>query len=106
MGRFLSYLRSQQRSISPIAFFLWLVFSLLLSIPLVKYGLDTAYHLEGGVAFDISNPRNLAMIAGALLLLLPIIFVESIAVFLRSGDIRKYYLQFSGVLGLILGVRP
>ena len=95
--------RGLKGEIPPASLFLWLVCSVSLSIPLVKYGVDSAYNLRGGVGYHLLSTTNVGTVVGALALLLPLFFGHIILAF-RRGDFAEYYVLSSGFLGLLLAL--
>ena len=90
------------KRIRPAVIILYLGFSLVLSIPLLKYNYDIAYNTRGLNSFELLNPNNLAMIWAAFALLLPLYAWQWYFVF-RRGDRVAVFIQTSGLLGLLLG---
>ena len=88
--------------ISPVAILLCVGLSLALSIPLLKYNYDIAYNTRGHMVFELFNETNMTMLWAAFALLLPLYVLQWIFV-VRMGDQLTYFLQISGLLGLLLG---
>ena len=88
--------------ISPLSVVLYLGISLVLSIPLLKYNYDIAYNTRGQNGFELLNQTNLAMLWAAFALLLPLYILQWFFV-IRRGNQLTYFIQISGLLGLLLG---
>lgn len=101
LSAILTLWRSLQSQI-PIRFVLvWLVVSLVLSVPLLKYSADSSYNLQPSFGFELLNPQNTGMITGALLLLLPL-FLANFVVLTRKDRRLEIFVQLSASLGLLL----
>ena len=81
---------------------LYLVISLVLSIPLLKYNFDISYNTRGHTQFELFNQSNMAMLFGAFALLLPLFALQWLYVFKESNR-SATFIQICGVLGLLLG---
>ncbi len=88
--------------IHPVVIMAYAGLSLALSIPLLKYNFDIAYNTRGHSGFELFNQSNMAMMLAAFALLLPLYVLQWFLVF-RGGDQHRYFLQISGLLGLLLG---
>lgn len=90
------------KKISAKSIVLFLVISLILSIPLLKYNYDMSYNTRHLGGFELFNQRNMGMLWGAFALLLPLYSLQWLFV-LRSGDRAAWFVQVSIALGLLLG---
>lgn len=88
--------------IHPLSILAHVGLSLALSIPLLKYNHDIAYNTRGHTGFELLNQSNMAMLWAAFALLLPLYVVQWFFV-IRRGDQPAYFIQISGLLGLLLG---
>lgn len=84
------------------AIVIYLVISLALAVPLLKYNLDISYNTRGHTQFQLFDPTNIAMLFGAFALLLPLFALQCFYV-VRKSDRIALFIQICGVLGLILG---
>ncbi|MDE2951382.1 MAG: hypothetical protein OXT68_11505 [Chloroflexota bacterium] len=90
------------KGMRPAIIILYLGFSLVLSIPLLKYNYDIAYNTRGHTGFELFNQSNITMLWAAFALLLPLYVLQWYFVF-RRGDQATYFFQISCFLGLLLG---
>ena len=81
---------------------LYLVVSLVLSVPLLNYNYEISYNTRGHTRLELFDPSNMAMLYGAYAMLLPLFALQCIFV-LRRGDKSTRYIQICGILGLLLG---
>ena len=84
------------------AIVIYLLISLTLSIPLLRYNLEISYNTRGHTQFQLFDPTNMAMLLGAFALLLPLFALQSLFV-IRKGNRYAIFIQLCGVLGLLLG---
>ena len=99
VGRMRAFWHQASREVSPAAWLLWLIISLALSIPLLKYILDISSGISG-LGFDFFNAANLRMIAAAVLPLAPLFALQCVFA-LQKRDPAQYFVQI-GFLILVL----
>ncbi len=88
--------------IHPLVLMLYVGLSLALSIPLLKYNYDIAYNTRDHTGFGLLNETNMAMLWAAFALLLPLYVLQWFLVYRKGGQLT-YFIQISGLLGLLLG---
>ncbi len=93
VGRMRAFWHQASREVSPSAWLLWLIISLALSIPLLKYILDISAGIPG-LRLDLFNAANLRMIAAAILLLIPLFALQCVFA-ARKRDAAQYFVQIS-----------
>ena len=81
---------------------LYVGLSLALSIPLLKYNYDIAYNTRDHTGFELFNETTMAMLWAAFALLLPLYVLQWFIVYRKGGQLT-YFIQISGLLGLLLG---
>jgi hypothetical protein len=81
---------------------IYLLLSLLLSFPLLKYNFDISYNTRGHTQFELFEATNMAMLFGAFALLLPLFALQSLFV-IRKDDRIAAFIQLCGVSGLLMG---
>ena len=91
VGRIRAFWHQVSCEVSPSAWLLWLIISLVLSIPLLKYILDISAGTPG-VRFDLFNAANLRMIAAAVLLLIPFFALQCVFA-AQKRDAAQYFVQ-------------
>ncbi len=90
------------RQIHPLVLMLYVGLSLALSIPLLKYNYDIAYNTRDHTGFELFNETTMAMLWAAFALLLPLYVLQWFIVYRKGGQLT-YFIQISGLLGLLLG---
>ena len=96
----ISLMSRASREISPAAWLLWLIISLVLSLPLLKYNLEAAAGLPG-LNFDLFNAANIGMIVAAVLLLIPLFALQCVFV-LRKPDRAQCFVQIGFLILFLL----
>ena len=91
--------RALVAEVSPPVLLIWLVLSLALSLPLVKYNLDIVDSFSAGRPFGLSG-ANIRTIVTALLLLLPL-FLLQFAFLWRARDRGQTFIQLCGFIALL-----
>lgn len=91
--------RTLSDQVSPPALLLWLIISLAISLPLVKYNLDIVGSFSAGRPFGLSG-ANIRAIVAALLLLLPL-FLLQFAFLWRASDRGQVYIQLCALIALL-----
>ena len=91
VGRMRAFWHQASCEVSPSAWLLWLIISLVLSIPLLKYILDISAGIPG-LKFDLFNAANLRMIAVAVLLLAPLFALQCVFA-AQKRDAAQYFVQ-------------
>lgn len=99
VGRIRAFWHQASREVSPSAWLLWLIISLVLSIPLLKYILDISAGIPG-LRLDLFNAANLRMIAAAVLPLAPLFALQCVFA-VQKRDAAQYFVQI-GFLILVL----
>ena len=99
VGRIRAFWHQASCEVSPAVWLLWLIISLALSIPLLKYILDISAGVPG-LRFDLFNAANLRMIAAAVFLLIPLFALQCVFAAQRR-DAAQYFVQI-GFLILVL----
>ncbi len=103
IGAMLTYWQSLQRRIPTRFMVIFLFVSLVLSLPLLKYGSDLSYNLQPSFGFELLYPNNIGMIIGALILLLPLYFANFVVLKSRNQNLQ-IFVQLSASLGLLLAL--
>ncbi len=100
------YIRLTVERLKPHAVSAWLVLSLLLSIPLLRYFDQFTGNFQSGMSFAFLEPTNLSMTFAASALLLPLVGMQIGFAFVNANRLRTYIASCS-LLGLIvvLGVQ-
>ncbi len=91
--------RALVAEVSPFALLIWLILSLALSLPLVKYNLDIVGSFSAGRPFGLSG-ANIRTIVTALLLLLPLFLLQFVFLW-RARDRGQTFIQLCGFIALL-----
>ena len=83
---------------------LWLLISLALSLPLLKYNIDMAYNTTDHTRFALFDAQNMAWLGGAFALLLPCVAAQVVYSFGR-GDAAQRFIACASLIGLLFGSR-
>ncbi|MCY3865190.1 MAG: hypothetical protein OXG68_07095 [Chloroflexi bacterium] len=96
-----SYLRRVARKLGTGFLLVWLLLSVGLSLPLVKYVTDFATASGAPIQFGSAVNENLGMIVAALILLLPLFLLQA-AFVMRRPRRAELFIQISAVVGFLL----
>ncbi len=91
--------RALAAEVSPPVLLIWLILSLALSLPLVKYNLDIVGSFSAGRPFGLSG-ANIRTIVTALLLLLPLFLLQFVFLW-RARDRGQTFIQLCGFIALL-----
>ena len=88
------------KRVSPSAWLLWFIISMVLSLPLLKYNLDAAAGLPSP-GFDLFNVANIGMIVAAVLLFIPLFVVQCVFAW-QKRDRAQCFIQISFLILFLL----
>ena len=98
--RIRTFWHQASHEVSPSAWLLWLIISLALSIPLLKYNLDISAGLPG-LEFDLFNAANIRMIVAAVLPLIPLFALQCVLAW-QKRDRAQCFIQISFLILFLL----
>ncbi len=96
-----AYLRAITVRISPGFILLWILFSLILALPLLKYVDSFSSDIQSSISFILFYPTNIRMVFASSVLLLPIAGLQFVHA-LRNRRTIQCFLGFSAIIGLSL----
>ncbi|MCY3779755.1 MAG: hypothetical protein OXG78_05555 [Chloroflexi bacterium] len=101
IGAAVAYARAITARISPSSILLWVLVSLILALPLLKYIDDFSSGIQSSISFVLFYPTNIRMVLASIVLLLPIAGLQFVHA-LRSRQTIQCFLGFSAIIGLLL----
>ena len=98
--RIRAFWHQASNQVSPSVWLLWLIISLVLSIPLLKYILDISAGIPG-VRLDLFNAANIRMIVAALLLFMPLFALQCVFAW-QKRDRAQCFIQIGFLILFLL----